>query len=104
MLSLILAMVLFPFRLCFEIFLIPWRIIGGLFRSGSWVRFLVVIGLFSITGGLVSFFAGLLKDFFPWILIAAGIAMIYFANRKNPEPREEVFESFYSQHRNTQNG
>ena len=97
MLTLLLGMILLPLTIAFKLFLIPWKILAGLFRSGAWLGFMVVAGLFGILGGIISVLAGLLKGLFPFVLIAAGIVLIVFANKKNPKPSEEAFESFYAE-------
>ena len=96
MLTLLLGIILLPLTIAFKLFLIPWKILIGLFRSGAWLGFLVIAGLFGIVGGVISVLVGLLKGLLPWILIIAGIALIFYANKKNPQPSEEAFESFYA--------
>ena len=96
MLTLLLGIILLPLTIALKLFLLPWKILVGLFRSGAWLGFMVIAGLFGIVGGIVSILAGLLKGLLPVILIVAGIALIYAANRKDPKPSEEAFESFYA--------
>ena len=82
-----------------ELFLLPWRILSGLFRAGRGLAILVVVGLVSMFSGVVTILAGSLRSLLPWILIAVGVAMIVRANRSHPEVRKEAFDSFYAQRR-----
>lgn len=89
--------------LAVEVFLLPWKILAALFRTRVWLGMVVLFGAVSLLGGLVSVAAGLIKGLFPWLLIAAGIGLVVWANKKEPEAKEEAFESFYARrdmHRN----
>ncbi|MBQ6175233.1 MAG: hypothetical protein IKS31_02500 [Clostridia bacterium] len=79
--------------------LLPFQILGGLFRTGRALAFLVVFGVFSIFSGIATILVWSLKGLLPWILIAVGITMIVRANRAHPEVRKEAFESFYARRR-----
>ncbi len=94
-----LSLILLSWGLVLEFVLLPWRILYGLFRSGRGLAILVVVGLLSMASGIVTILLGSLRSLLPWILIAAGIAMIVRANRTHPEVREDAFESFYAHHR-----
>ncbi len=94
-----LCLILLTMGLVIEFILLPWQILYGLIKSGKFIAILVIIGLISALSGIVSAIFGSMESLLPWILIGVGVLMIYRANRRHPEVREEAFDSFYARHR-----
>lgn len=91
-----LSLIFLPLELAIEFILLPVRIISSMFHASHWVAFALIAGVCSLLSGIISAIAGSVQDLLPWILIAAGVFMIVRANRRHPEVREKVFDSFYS--------
>ncbi len=91
-----LSLIFLPLELALELILLPVRIMSGMFRTSRWLAIVMIAGTCSLISGVISIFAGSLRNLLPWILIAAGVILIVRANRRHPEVREEAFESFYA--------
>ena len=90
------ALISLIFVLVFEAMILPWRILWNLMRSNWFWGMVCVFGVLSLLGGIISGLIGLIKGAFPFILVAAGIALIVYSNKKEPEAKEEAFDSFYA--------
>jgi hypothetical protein len=90
------ALISLIFVLVFQAMILPFRILGNLMRSSWFWGLVCLFGVLSLLGGIISGLIGLIKGVFPLLLVAAGIALIVYSNKKEPEAKEEAFDSFYA--------
>lgn len=84
-----LSLIFLPITIAIAVCKMSFSIILGLFHGGMLIGAIALFGVLSLLGGIISAIFGLVWNLLPLILIVAGIALIAFANKKEPETVEQ---------------